>query len=202
MRRESEIAAAREDAARKAAMYNGIYASFQTVHSSGTGLLNYYFESETRLDYDRDYEKYLEKLTFDPDRDVLDIDSGVFIRFSYPAAFPANINYSFPKNPNGSPGWITEPPQDINGFRAGVGFARRQYRMRDTFVKSCDSAVAAIVSQSSTVMTTSDTVAESRSSSFFYQSSTGRLTHFLVLEIWIDPDNQNVWTLAVAQRTD
>ena len=197
--REAEIENAREDAARKAAMYHGVTVSHESVQEIGSGFLDYYASSETHVDYDEDLEPYMDRLTFDPRRDLLANERGVFIRFSYPALFPGRIAYSFSRNPDHSPVWISHQPQEINGFMAGVGYAARQFRTQDTFAISCNSAAASIVSHFSTTLTSTGISAESWNASVINQTSEGRLSHFLVLEIWIDPRTQAVWTLAIAQ---
>jgi len=40
----------------------------------------------------------------------------------------------------------------------------------------------------------------SQNTSTINQQSEGYLAYFVVLEIWIDPKNQDVWTLAIAQK--
>jgi hypothetical protein len=127
----------------------------------------------------------------------------VYIRFTYPASFPGNIRYRFDKNPNGSPGWITSPPHEINGFPAGVGFARRQERLRDAVMKSYEAAAAFMVSNISSSLTSGETSTFSQgNTSFVRQQSKGKLTSFLVLETWIDPASEAVWTLVVAQSAN
>jgi len=126
----------------------------------------------------------------------------VFIRFSYPVSFPGNISYVFARNKNGSPEWTTRPPKEINGFIAGVGYSGRQLYIRNTFEKSCNAAAADIISIVSTVMTTSVVSAEGYNSSLIHQQSAGHLSHFLVLETWIDPNTLAVWTLAIARKAD
>ena len=200
LKKETEIAVAKEEAARRVSMYNGLYASFQAAQSLGSGFLDYSYAAETRVDYDEQLDKYIERLSYDPERDVIDTEDGLFIRFSYPSAFPGKVNYKFTKNPDGSPEWTARPPQDIDGYMVGVGFSRRQARWRDTFTKSCEAAIAAIVAQTSSSVEAGDSVYNNQSSTFFYQKSEGRLSQFLVLEVWIDPSNQSVWTLAVAKK--
>jgi hypothetical protein len=117
-------------------------------------------------------------------------------------SFPGNISYKFAHNQNGSPVWTTNPPKEINGFIAGVGYSGRQFYIKDTFEKSCSAAAADIVSMLSTVITTSGVSADGYSSSLIRQESKGYLSHFLVLETWIDPKTQAVWTLAIAQGAE
>ena len=126
----------------------------------------------------------------------------MFIRFTYPTAFPGYIFYSFMRNPDGSPEWIRRPPQEIGGFIAGVGFSGRLERLRDTMMRSYESAAAAIVSQTSTSIETIDTLIGWQTETHILRQSTGFLTHFTVLEVWIDPRNGAVWTLAIARAAD
>jgi hypothetical protein len=197
-KRENEIELAREDAARKAAMYNGVRVSFETLHNTGTSFFDYYTGSEINLEYDRELEKYKDKLVFNENTDLMALERGVIIRFSFAASFPRNIGYSFARNPDGRPEWIANPPGKINGLIAGVGYSGRLSRFRDTFEKSCDAAAADIVSRLSTVLEAKETYIDYKNTSLIHQYSEGYLERFLVLEIWIDPATQAVWTLAVA----
>ena len=210
LKRESEINAAREEAARKASMYSGVYVSFENTHSNGSSIFDYSARSSLVLQYDEDLEKYLERLSFDPERDVQRSGGSVYIRFAYPSVFPAFISYSFSRNADGrnadgrnadgSPVWIHRPPGEINGFPAGVGYAARQSRVKDTFAASRDSAAAAIISQLSTSVITGTALGYNATS--ILQRSAGKLARFLVLEIWVDPNTRAVWTLAIAQRAE
>ena len=199
-KRDAEIELAREDAARKAAMYHRVQADVENIQNIGPHSLYYYTGYEMDLDYDADLPKYADALTFNSSRDVLKVDGGVIVRFSYPSSFPASINYGFAREADGSPAWVRHPPDEIGGFMAGVGFSARQFYFRDTFEKSCDAAIAALVSKLSTVVTVDMTSDGDRNSIVTYQRSAGQLDHFLVLEIWIDPKNQSVWTLAIASK--
>jgi hypothetical protein len=197
---EAEIELAREDAARKAAMYHRVWASVENTQNIGPHSLNYYTDYEINLDYDRDLAKYAEALTFNSSRDVLRVDGGVFVRFSYPSSFPAGISYGFARGADGSPEWVKNPPDEIGGFLTGVGFSGRQFYFRDTFEKSCNAAVAALASRVSTSVTVDMTSDGGWNSLVSYQRSAALLDHFLVLEIWVDPKNQSVWTLAIARK--
>jgi len=199
-KRGAEIELAREDAARKAAMYHSVWAGIENTQNIGPHSLNYFTGYEINLDYDRDLAKYADALTFSADRDVLRVDGNVFIRFSYPAFFPAGINYGFAREVDGSPKWIRSPPDEIAGFITGVGFSSRQFYFRDTYEKSCNAAVAALASRVSTAVTVEMTSDGDRNSTVSHQRSAAQLDHFLVLEIWVDPKNQSVWTLAIARK--
>jgi hypothetical protein len=202
LKRESEIDLAREDAARKASMYHGVQVNFESVQDIGANFFDYYAGSEVQLEYDKELEKYKERLVFNEKRDIMTGNGGVFIRFSYPGFFPRNISYRFARNQNGSPEWTTRPPIEIDGFMAGVGYSGKQFYLKDTFEKSCNAAAADLVSKLSTVVTTGGVSAEGHNSSVIRQQSKGRLSHFLILETWIDPKTQTVWTLAIARRAE
>jgi len=197
-KREAEIELALEDAARKASMYNGVWVSYETVHNIGANFFDYYTGSEINLEYDRELDKYKDKLFFNENRDLMAEERGIIIRFNFAASFPKSISYSFTRNLDGRPDWISNPPGKINGLISGVGYSGRLSRFSDTFERSCDAAAADIVSRLSTVVATKDTSAGYQNTSLIYQLSEGYLEQFLVLEIWIDPVTQAVWTLAVA----
>jgi hypothetical protein len=203
-RRQTEIDNALEDAARKASMYHGVKVIAESVHAVGSGLFDYYTYSNITIEYDEELEPYMDKLVFNPDRDVARGGNGVFISFTYPVVFPGRISYSFGRTPDGRPGWISNRPGEINGFTAGVGFSPRQYRFQDGFTKSRESAAAAIVSQLSTTIDSRNVSDTSiiQNTLVINERSEGTLNYFVVLEIWVDPKNQDVWTLAIAQKPD
>jgi len=197
-KRETEIELAREDAARKASMYNGVRVSFETVQNIGANFFDYYAVSEINLEYDRELEKYKDKLVFNENRDLMAVERGIIIRFYFAASFPKSITHNFMRSLDGRPDWIAKAPGEINGLIAGVGYSGRLSRFKDTFERSCDAAAADIVSRLSTVVATKETLVGYQNTSLIYQLSEGYFEHFLVLEIWIDPATQAVWTLAVA----
>ena len=203
---ETEIAVAREDAARKVAMYHGVQVASETVQAIGSGFLDHYIKSQINIEYDQQLEKYTDKLVFDPERDVtngeIDGRNILFIRFTYPAVFPGGMIYSSGKKPNGSPEWISRPPVSSGNFFLGVGHSGKQFRLSDTILKSYESAAAAIAAQISTTIETAEQIDTGayQNTSAIVRKSAGNLRHFAVIETWIDPDNLNVWTLAVAEN--
>jgi len=199
---EDEIDAAREDAARKAAMYHGINASYESIYTVGSSIFDYQVKSNFTLEYDRELEQYMDKLAFDPNRDMATNNRAVFIRFTYPTAFPGSISYGFVQNEDGRPVWTTNRPKQINGLVVGVGYAARQSRQQDTFIKSYEAALAEIVTQLSVIINT-ETISDGwNNTSTINMHGKVNLSNFLVLEIWIDPKTQAVWTLAVAHNTE
>jgi hypothetical protein len=201
-KRDTEIQNAREDAARKVSMYYGVYAEVENSQYTGAGFFEIAVDTTVKLEYDQQIEQYLDKLVFDPKRDVFTRNNAVYIRFTYPEPFPGDISYLSDKNPNGNPKWTTNPPHEINGFPAGVGVARRQERLRDTVMKSYEAAAASFVSNISSSVTSGEVATSNQGASFVREQSRGRLTSFLVLETWIDPASEAVWTLAVARSAN
>ena len=201
--RDAEIEAAREDAAIKVSMYEGVWASIDATLHIGYDFFDYDVGSNTQVSYNEQIEQYLDKLTFNPDRDVTrNSDGSVFVKFAYPAAFPGNVSYSFPRNADGSPGWTTKPPREISGFLAGVGTSGRLERLVDTLRKSCEAAAASIVSNNMVSIRSADTTVVSQSDSNITSQSSGHLVNFVVLESWVDPKSRAVWTLAIAKMAD
>jgi hypothetical protein len=198
--RANEVAVATEMAARKVAMYHGLIASFEEVQIIGAGFFDYVHDIHSWVNYDQQLEKYMDRLSFDPDKDLFrDSRGNVFIRFSYPAIFPGIINYQFEKRADGRPEWIRQPPGEINGFIAGVGRSGRLERFADTFTKSCEAAAVAIAANISTMIETTDMTIENQTALQFHRQSMANMTHFFILETWIDPQTGAVYTLAIAQ---
>jgi len=200
---DAEINMAREDAARKASIYHGVWASVKIIQSIGSGYFDYFIGSETKVDYDQQLEWYIEKMDFDPKRDFYRNDDGaVFVRFSYPALFPGIIDYGFKRNQDGSPEWVTQPPFEIGGLKTGVGHSGRQERLGDTIRKSYEAAVAAIVTYYFSFVVTMDTAIDGQNGSQIYSQSAGRLANFTILDMWMDAKSGAVYTLAVARQAD
>jgi len=198
--RERELNIAKEDAARKASMYHWVYGNLIERHYIGPGFFDYDMDSVNWLEYDEQLELYMDRLQFDPNKDLTRDHNGVtYIRFSYPANYPGNISYWIGKNQDGSPEWTTRPPDSINGFIAGVGRSGRQERFANTVRRSYEAAVISIVSKVSTSMETTDISLQSQAESQISRQSSAMLNNFLILEIWTDPETGAVWTLAIAQ---
>ena len=199
---ELEIEAAREDAAKRVSMYHGLKASVVSVQSIGTNALDYYSDSDFQMEYNTQLDVYKSGLTFDPERDVIRGDTVVFVRFSYPGVFPVSINYTSARESDGSPGWVRRPPLEINGFMVQTGFARRQQRLRDTIAKACEDAIVQLINRFSSTINSTDTSANERSASFVTHQSSGKLSNFMVMETWIDPENLSAWIFTVAKTAN
>jgi hypothetical protein len=194
-----EIDAARDDAARRAALFHGL--SGRIIHVNQVGAGSFDWVSGTDLDFtcDSDPGNYAEALRFDPQTDVLAVDGAVFVRFTYEGSLPGAVNYSYNWNGNGAPSWTTRPPGEIGGCAAGVGYARPQRQLRDTFIRSYENAAASIIAGISSRMTTGEADSPEGRVSSTLQVSEGSLQGFYVLEAWREPSTGAVWTLAIAR---
>ena len=201
-RAEQEIETAREDAAKKVAMYYGLEANVVIAQSIGSNALDYYTISSFQMEPDTQFEQYLEQLTYNPERDVTRGDGVIYIRFSYPATFPGNIDYKSTKERDGTPGWVKKPPYEINGYTVQVGFARRHERIRDTITKSAEDAEAAHISHASSSFNTRVASVNDVNTTVVAQQSHGRLSQFLILETWMNPKDLSVWTLTIAKSVN
>jgi len=201
VKRDSEIAAAKEDAARKAAMYHGIRGRIESYHSSGVNYFDFAADSKIELDYDTDYAKYIDRLTFDPEHDVVTTNDAVFVRFKYAAAADP-VDYIASINDEGRPNWTysRDVPQ-INGYMTTVGFARNQVRLKDTIRKSFEAAAARMIENMSTQIISSDKSGTGKGASGQIRTkSEGKLDNFQIIEFWIDPKTGYVYTLAIAKQ--
>jgi hypothetical protein len=199
LRRNDEIAAAKEDAARKVAMYHGIEGNIETTLSTGTNFFDHLYDYKVELEYDPDYSKYIDHLMYDPQQDVLATDEAVFVRFQYKAEV-VHIDYITDINATGRPNWIynRNMPQ-LDGFITATGYARNQLRLKDTVFKATESAAARMIEDMSTQIQNKTTVVDQFTSDIVYAVSMGKLSHFHVIEFWIDPDSGYVYTLAIAR---
>jgi len=200
---DDEINSAKEDAARKAAMYHGVRGNIVSFHTNGANFFDYISDSKIELDYDSDFEKYFDRLTFDPKTDVLKTDTSVFVRFKYAAeSIPVNFKASFSND--GRPNWTySRDLPRFDGYMTAVGFARNQARLKDTIRKSTEAAAARMIEDISTKITSTDKTTTGMGASGMIQTrSEGKLNNFQILEFWIDPKTSFVWTLAIAKKSD
>ena len=201
VKRDSEIAAAKEDAAHKVAMYYGVSGTIESFYSVGANALEFFADTQMDLVYDTDVAKYIDRLTFDPERDMVVTDDGVFVRFTY-AATATPINFTASLNANGRPDWTfsRDLPQ-FDGYITAVGMARNQVRLKDTIRKSSDAAIGWMIAHISTQISSSDKTGTGMgASNQTYSKSAGRVNNFQVIEFWIDPKSGYVYTLAIAKQ--
>jgi hypothetical protein len=204
--REASIRLALEDAARKLAVFNTVEGRFYSYTRIGAGALDYRSDIRTSLNYDPDYKNYVEALSFDPERDVLQSGNAIFVRARYRSPVPVSIPYIPPPlGGNEKPVWIDNPPY-IDGYVVGMGHAGRRSSPGDTVNLSFEDAVFSIIKNTSTLMT--GTMEEYQGSGALDYSASlgggmlagGIVKGFYVLDTWTDPRTRAVWTLAVARE--
>jgi len=198
-RRDREIASAKEDAARKVAMFYGIRTNIQTINRTGANFFDYILDSNIEIIPETNYEIYIDQLTFDPQNDVLITGEAVFVRFQHDTKIP-DIDYRV-RMINNRPSWLrTADLLEFNGYVTAVGFAQKQRRLKDTISKSIEDAVVRIIEGLSTTVTAIEISETGRgSSNFIHTKSEGRLNDFRVIDFWIEPETRFVYTLAVAK---
>jgi len=198
-RRESEIIAAKEDAARKTAMYYGIQASVEITNAIGSGFFDYSQNSNIEITYDADYEKFIDQLSYNPQNDVLITSEAVFIRFKH-KTMAADIS-GRALSGTSRPDWTRNRDKfEFEGFITAVGFSQNQRRLKDTIFKSAEDAVTRMIADISTsVVTREITEAGQGSLSLVHFKSEGRLNNFQIIEMWIEPETRSVYTLAIAR---
>ncbi|MDR0443320.1 MAG: hypothetical protein LBH44_07955 [Treponema sp.] len=206
MRPDDEIEAAKQDAAQKLSMYHGIQGSFEIFNFVGGSFMDYEANSALNINYDRNYGQYIERLSFDPEKDVIRGDGATFIRMKCNVSDLAVNTYSSERK-SGKPVWTNDRDlPHFPGYTTVVGFSGSKSRLQDAVFASCESAVARLIESASTTVTTNDsTIMGQASAASMHVRSEGRLSSFQVLEFWIEPGtsavSKRVYTLAVARVT-
>jgi hypothetical protein len=199
--KDRAVNTALRDAARRVSLYHAVEAVIQidevyNLRYRITGVHN-----KRELIYDEEYEKYIESLEFDPEKDVYEEHDAVFVRARYQGRGTDRVNYMHPASSGQEkPGWIENPPPEINGYPAAAGFAGGRLSHRDTVVASYEDAIFALVQNNfSTVEAAQETYGDVTA----YSSASrvrGKVKGFYILETWTDPQSKAVWTLALARE--
>jgi hypothetical protein len=201
-KKDEAIRYALSDAARKVAFYLGVQGKSVSVLDVGAGHLDFNADSTLELTYDPDYEKYVEQLEFDPETDVLVTENSVFVRARWPSPDLSNVN--FVSQWTGRPDWTLNPPGTIDGYLAAVGRSGAHSRSYSAVIASCENAIAALLHNKDNTVDAGVASVETSSGGSMTATSNrevaeGELSQFYVLEIWIDPADRSVWTLAIAK---
>jgi hypothetical protein len=189
------------DAARKVSIFHGVRGLSVSAVSVGEGSYDFYADAAVEIAFDPEYERYVEELDFDPQTDVLEAEGSVFVRARWTPPLPFGVDFS--SGGKGRPGWVTNPPETIGGFIAGVGRSNAFSRRHDTLIASYENAIGAILNavnshvRSGLASLESSGFAASVSSNV--QIAAGELRQFYILEIWTDPKTGAVWTLGIAK---
>ena len=196
----AEIALARDDAARKVAMFYGLGGVVESFHRQGAGFFD--FIAESRLDLRSvvaDHSQFAERLSFDPERDVLVHDRGTLVRFRYDGEIP-RANFSGSLDASGRPSWISNQNFNIDGHTAAVGFSPNRIWLNDTVIRATEAAAARLIKGLDTRIATSVVDAAGGGTLTYIAShSSGILSGFRIIEFWIDPGTMSVYTLGIAR---
>jgi len=200
VRRTDEILAAKNDAARKIAMFYGISGTVESFHRAGAGFFDFIAESRINIESAiTDYTRLIERLTFDPEYDVLEFSGGTLIRFTY-SAEAARLNFTNTLDANGRPTWIDNRNlPSFDGYMTAVGFSQNQVWLRDTVMRSTQAAAAALLKMTGTSTETETVVFNGQAVTYIHSRSEGRFRNFRIIGLWIDPGNMSVYTLGIAR---
>ena len=201
--RDESISTALRDAARKFSFYNSVNGSSIIKGQTGGSVFDDKFTSEYQLQYDKDLDKYIEQLEFDPEKDIFENNNALFVVARVPSGptMPSASGHSYGSS---RPLWIDSPPLEIGGYIAGIGHSDRHNSHRDTVVKSYERAVISIIGSLGSHIT-GETYSYQGASVFDIGQLTatemtvsGTINNFYIIESWTDPFKLSVWTLAIA----
>ena len=200
-----ELEAAKQDAARKAAMYHGVQGSVVSVNRTSSNIMEYTSDSVISLNYDTNVDRYLERLSFDPEKDVVrtagvsGTPGAVIVRMKYSAPDLVNVNYNSVTR-DGAPSWTNNRDlPEVPGYITAVGLSGKKAQLKDTITSSMHAAAARLIEVASTQFSIMEKSSSNAGSSSSMQSrSEGRMNNFQVLEFWT-ADNGSVYTLAIAR---
>ncbi|MDR2398576.1 MAG: hypothetical protein LBD74_07465 [Spirochaetaceae bacterium] len=207
LNQQEAIDLALKDAARRVAFFHQVGGTVVHQVEIGSGFLDYHSEQRTTLEYDEEgYIAYREALEFDPHRDVRIEHQTVFVRTRYRTSQRLSLAHQYARTDQ-RPQWVDNPPKELSGFRAGVGFAGPRLYHKDTVIASYENAVFAIITAiSHTVRSEIASVQGSGGVLAPYSQinrnevrAAGTLRGFYILETWTDPATKAVWTLAIAE---
>jgi hypothetical protein len=205
--REESLNLALQDIARKVSIFNAVEGEFVSYNKTGSSFFDYASSAQSSLFFDEDYLGFVENLDYDPDADVMQMGSSIFVRARFRGPDTVQIPRRIPLSTGGNarPGWVDNPPAEISGRPVGIGYAGRRSLHRDTVNASFEAAIFSIIRGMSSQVS-AGALNYQGTGSFDYRSANdttisarGKLEGFYVLEIWIDPSNMSVWTLAIAR---
>jgi hypothetical protein len=209
LERDRAIERALDDAARKVAFFYSVGGRVTiNENRAGTSFLDYQNATEKEIFEDAEaYKMYRDDLEYDEEFDIFeDRDMfgkrALFVRARYTKASLSGISYDKAKR-NERPKWVDAPPS-IEGYLVAVGFTTYRSNFKNTIINSYENAVYSLISMDTQV---TGSVAQSQTSAGGFSmgseirlEASGRLRGFYILEIWQDPTNSNVYTLAIAKE--
>jgi hypothetical protein len=200
-----------KDAAQRVAAFYGVSGEYAVQNNIGSGIFDYTLNTYTELDYDVDgSEQYVDALEFNADTDTMEMENTFIIRTTYPASLSAPLIYRPTySGKDHKPDWVDKPPPEIPGYEMGIGYSGRYSSMSKTCTNSFHNAIFAIIRNVNTATRSSGLVYVNTGKFFGYKIvddnitySYGTLTGFYVLDMWINPKDKSVWTLAIANKSN
>jgi hypothetical protein len=200
-----------EDAARRVAAYHRVYGEYALLNNIGSGMLDYAYDTYQFLTYDVEGSKqYVDALKFNADIGTIEVENTFIIRTSYPAALSVPISYRPTYGAaDQKPDWVDNPPLAISGYEVGVGHSGRFASLADACTNSYHNAVFAIIKSVNSTFRSSDFMYQNTGSLFGYKTSSDNATYsygilngFYALDMWINPKDKSVWTLAIAKKSE
>jgi hypothetical protein len=198
-----------EDAARRISAYHRVYGEYALMNNTGSGAFDYAHDTHMFLSYEvGELKQYVDVLKYNARTDILEMDNTVIVRTTYPAALPAPVKYRPTYSATDQkPGWVDSPPLEIAGYEVGVGYSGRYSSLADTCTNSFHNAVFAIIRNINSASQSNNFQYQNTGSLFGYKTASdnitysyGMLAHFFILDMWIDPKDKSVWTLAIARK--
>jgi hypothetical protein len=197
--RSAAIADAIADAARKAALYHGVYAESAAVLNQGSGSLDYYSDFGYRIEPENGYENYTGALDFDEETDVLEKNGVVIVRARYTADIPDEPVYCAAPV-GGVPVWVKNYAAEIPGFLVGVGYSKNKGARQKTYQASYEAAIISILPSLSTKFSGEVIDVKNGRLTSGITVSRGGLINIMILETWFDKKTNSAWTLLAARE--
>jgi hypothetical protein len=196
--RDDAITAALADAARRAALYHGVYGESATVLNQGSGNLDYFSDFDYKLDLLNNAENYISDLVFDPEKDVLEKNGVVIVRAQYAGSF--GVPAYNPVIEDGVPTWVNNYSFEIPGFLTGINFSKKQGSPQKTYQASYENAIISLLPRLSTKSSGEIVDVTGAKLTRDLSVSSGTLENIMILETWLDKKTEIVWTLLVAKQ--
>ncbi|MDR0710547.1 MAG: hypothetical protein LBF77_10840 [Spirochaetaceae bacterium] len=196
--REEAVREALSDAARKAALYHGVYGESAAVLNQGSGNLDYFSDFDYRLDLLTDSEGYIGELIFDKDKDILEKEGSVMVRVQYSGIF--DIPAYETGLEDGIPGWVNNYTASVPGFLAAVGYSKNRGSLQKTCQASYENAIVSLLPRLSSKVANEVLDAAGGKITRNVAANSGVLENVMILETWFDRKANALWTLVAARE--
>lgn len=198
--KDEAIAEALADAARRAALYYGVYGESALVLNQGTGNLDYYSDFDYKLNLLSNAENYVNDLVFDKEKDVLEKKGAVVVRAQYNGVFSIPPYESGVEN--GMPSWVKNYGANISGFLTAVSYSKNKGSPQKTYQASYENAIVSLLPQLSAKTANEVVDVAGGRITQNYSVSSGVLENVMILETWLDKKTGAIWTLLVARQKE